>query len=81
MQLSRKKKPKYISSELKLRERVDTPEGHLYPLYVNDSNDHHYALFTEQEISEALKRAAKQKEESIPKTEYWVTKIIKAILI
>lgn len=75
------KKPKFISSELKLNERIDVGNTHLYPVYINDTEDHHYALFDEQEIAAALKRASKYREESIPKTEYWVTKLIKAILI
>lgn len=78
---NRKNKPKYISSELRLKERIDVGGEHLYPIYINDSEDHHYALFTEQELATALKRSGKYKEESIPRTEYWVTKLIKAILI
>lgn len=80
--LTRKgRKPKYISSELRLTERFEKDGQHLYPAYINDIEDHHYALFTDEELSSALKRGAKNVQESVPKTEYWVTKIIKAILL
>ena len=76
-----KKKPRYISSELRLTERFQKGNHHLYPIYVNDTEDHHYAIFTEEEISRALKRGAENVEDSVPKTEYWVTKIIKLVLL
>ncbi len=80
--LRRKKKPpKYISSEIRLSEQIDVQGTALYPAYVNDIKDHHYALFTKEELSSALHRGSSHKEESIPKTEYWVTKLIKLVLI
>jgi len=69
--LRRKKKPpKYISSEIRLSEQIDV-----------QGTAHHYALFTKEELSSALHRGSSHKEESIPKTEYWVTKLIKLVLI
>lgn len=80
--LKRKKKaPKYISSEIRLSEQIEIQGTEMYPAYINDIKDHHYALFTKQELSNALHRGASYKEESIPKTEYWVTKLIKLVLI
>ena len=84
LNIKSKKKPRYISSEIRLKEQVEKDghqEGYLYPCYINDNKDHHYALFTEEELSTALKRGAKYVEESIPRTEYWITRLLKLVVI
>lgn len=85
--LRTKKKVKYVSSELRMNEKIENTArrtnaaSEYYPIYVNDGEDHHYALFTLSEIQNAIDRGSKNVEDTVPRAEYWITRLIKAIII